>query len=201
MNKICKRCKIDKDITAFYKLNKSKDGHQHVCKTCEKEYKDRNKEHCENYRKLYVIQNKEKISEYRKEYNKINENKIAEQKQKYYEENKDRISLYYDLNKEKIAIRRKDYYKENKPYFIASAAKRKAIKLQATPSWLTDEDFKNIQKFYEESYYLRLLTGEEYHVDHIVPLQGKTVCGLHVPWNLQILTAKENIAKSNKFDT
>lgn len=201
MYKICKRCKVEKDIIEFYKMKKSTDGYQPACKSCEKHYKESNKDRTEAHRKQYKEQNKEKISAYHKKYNKLNEEKIAEQRRKYYEENKDKISAYYDINKEKIALRRKDYYKDNKACFIAYAAKRKAIKIQATPCWLTKEDFEAIEKFYEEAYNLKMLTGEEHHVDHIVPLQGKNVCGLHVPWNLQVLTARENIAKSNKFDS
>lgn len=201
ITKICKCCKIEKDLLDFYKKSRSKDGFQDKCKLCEKEYKKSNKDHLTVYRKNYSEANKDKLADYHKEHKIKNKDKIASQKRDYYEANKDRISLYYKINKDKIAERRKDYYLDNKSYFIACAAKRKAAKLQATPKWLTKEHLEQIQEFYKQSYDLKLLTNKEYHVDHIVPLQGKTVCGLHVPWNLQILTAEENIAKSNKFDT
>jgi hypothetical protein len=79
----------------------------------------------------------------------------------------------------------------------ASTAKRRAAKLQRTPLWLTQAHHKQIEQFYWEAAEVSKVVGEFYHVDHIVPLQGRTVSGLHVPWNLQILPAKENLSKGN----
>lgn len=76
------------------------------------------------------------------------------------------------------------------------AMKRHATKLNATPRWA---DLDAIEVFYEEARRLTAETGIEHHVDHIYPLRGKTVCGLHVHTNLQILTATENKRKSNKL--
>lgn len=72
----------------------------------------------------------------------------------------------------------------------AKAAKRRAAKLQATPPWADLEEIKNV---YLEAQYFGM------HVDHIIPLQGKNVCGLHVWDNLQLLSAVENIKKGNRY--
>jgi len=81
----------------------------------------------------------------------------------------------------------------------AKEAKRRAAKLLAIPSWLTEEDYKAMEAIYAEAKRLEAETGLIYHVDHIHPLQGKLVCGLHCPTNLQILTEAENCSKGNKF--
>ena len=80
------------------------------------------------------------------------------------------------------------------------AEKRRIRKLNATLNWLTDDDYLMMEDFYLEANRLTRTTDINHEVDHIIPLKGKLVCGLHVPWNLQILTKSENAQKSNKFE-
>lgn len=88
-----------------------------------------------------------------------------------------------------------------RPYVkAASSAKYRASKIKATPRWLTKEQKLQIDIFYQLKSDLLCVTGEIYHVDHIVPLKGINVCGLHVPWNLQILPADINCSKSNTYN-
>jgi hypothetical protein len=95
-----------------------------------------------------------------------------------------------------MAGAKRAWRKENKSKIAASNAKRRAEKLRATPSWV---DLKTIEAFYVEAQRLSKQTGLKHHVDHTVPLKGKGVCGLHVPWNLQVIPAVENMRKGNKF--
>jgi hypothetical protein len=73
-----------------------------------------------------------------------------------------------------------------------------ASKKSATPNWLDDSMEESIQDIYWLADDLRKVSPDNYHVDHMVPLQGKNICGLHVPWNLQVLPADLNISKKNK---
>lgn len=72
-------------------------------------------------------------------------------------------------------------------------ARYNAAKIQATPTWLTKEHYAQINEIYAQAARLGLT------VDHQIPLRGKTVCGLHVPWNLQLLTSDENCRKGNRL--
>ena len=101
-------------------------------------------------------------------------------------------------------IRASDYYYDNryKPEFQAKrckeAAKRRATKIKATPEWLSEDHIREIDYLYWLSKDISITSGEQYHVDHIIPLKGKGVCGLHVPWNLQVIPSDINLRKSNK---
>lgn len=81
--------------------------------------------------------------------------------------------------------------------YAADAAKRRAAKLRRTPAWA---DADKIRKFYADAKIMSEITGEKWHVDHIVPLRGKKVSGLHVHYNLQILPGTENDRKANIFE-
>jgi hypothetical protein len=82
----------------------------------------------------------------------------------------------------------------------AYEAARRAFKLQRTPAWLTDIDKERIQNEYKLAALQTKITGEPWHVDHIIPLQGKLVSGLHVPSNLRAMRGIDNISKNNNFE-
>lgn len=121
----------------------------------------------------------------------------------HYIKNRERVlatvAEYRSNNKELVKQRDKDYAKRNPHKLRAIKSRRKKKIIRATPKWLTKEQLLEIEWFYQEAIRLEQETDIIHQVDHIIPIQGKTVCGLHVPWNLQVLTAKENRAKSNKL--
>jgi hypothetical protein len=116
---------------------------------------------------------------------------------------KQRASEWYYANKEYALNRNKlgseRWRKANPDKHCARQNLRRANKLKATPMWLTELHKVQIACKYSVAAMLSKNTEEQYHVDHIVPLKGKTVCGLHVPWNLQVIPAQENLRKSNKI--
>ncbi len=91
----------------------------------------------------------------------------------------------------------KNHAKNNPDLYAAKTSKRRAAKLQRTPKW--DSESHLIQAKYQLANMLTRETGKPHHVDHIIPLQGKKVCGLHVFSNLRVILGEENIKKSNKF--
>ena len=135
--------------------------------------------------------------EYFVEYNRSE--KGTANKRKYYEANKDLvIAKALAHSAEKKRERRAKWVKENPEKKRALTNARRRRYKQATPKWLTKEQKTEIRQFYTEAQRLMKETGRRFEVDHIEPIQGEDVCGLNVPWNLQILLKEENLKKSNK---
>lgn len=142
--------------------------------------------------------------DYMREYRIKNKDRMKQLRDKYYEDNKDKLKesfrQYYLNNREKRREAGKLHYEQNKSFYLAYSKTRKATIKRACPNSLSEEDFEKIKQIYLECKKISDETGIVHHVDHIVPLNGENVCGLHVPWNLQIITAEENLRKSNKYE-
>jgi hypothetical protein len=147
---------------------------------CKRKWRENNREKDRACKLAHYHRNKEQYKEYR-------------QLEYVQQARKDCLERRRLSGKKKASD--KQYYLENKGKFKANSKLRKHLKLLATPMWARSG---KIRKKIEEIY---INCPEGFHVDHIVPIKNKMICGLHVPWNLQYLSAEENLRKSNKFLT
>lgn len=196
--KICIQCEIPRPIDSFYKG-------RNVCKSC---YSDRNQTYRSTHKQYFVEkgaqwyqENKEQIIIEKKVYRQEHKEQIATYKKAYRRQHMERILQYETQWRKQNQDWITNWNASNRHIINAISAKRRAALLNATPPWLTQEHMKEIEEFYLLAQELAWLNdnGKPFHVDHIIPLQGEGVCGLHVPWNLQLLPALVNIRKSNKF--
>jgi len=137
-------------------------------------------------------------ADYFKAYNKSEAGKEA--KQEYYAKNRDAVIARAQARpaEEKRAYKQK-YKQENPDLYKALTSFRRKRFQDATPKWLTHSQKTAIRELYKIAMIMSRTTKERYVVDHIVPINGETVCGLHVPWNLRVITQDDNLAKSNKL--
>lgn len=148
---------------------------------------------------------KEERAAYMREWRKRNADKEAAYRNKpeAKERSREYQAAYWEAKKEQLKPLRKEQGKEwrqaNPAKVAAHAAKRRAMLLRATHSWLTSDDLWMIDEVYDLCALRSRITGVKHHVDHIYPLQGRKVCGLHTPFNLQVLPAKVNQSKRNRL--
>jgi hypothetical protein len=134
---------------------------------------------------------------------KENPEKRRARQNKWYLANKQQaraaIEKWRKENVEKQQIATRNWGLLNRDRRAATLAKRRAAKLQRTPGWLSLADFEAMAFIYQLARILSEASGIPHHVDHEIPLQGELVSGLHVPSNLQVITASENTSKSNRW--
>lgn len=187
--KKCSRCKTIKPFNAFSFCKANKDGYQGWCQSCINETRRKPPEPPEVVEQRKAEQRRIKL----------------EKKRSYYLANKEKhvinMALNYQKNKTEVKQRIARWKKENVAKVNAYVMKRHAKKLNATPSWLTDDDHWLIEEVYDLARLRSHMLGFIWHVDHVIPLQGKNVCGLHVPYNLQVIPSSENCSKRNQFES
>lgn len=154
------------------------DGHLNSCKACRRKWDNE-----------YKKENKDLLYKQTKEWKQINANKVSEYRKLHYTLNKEHqiesFKKWRDVNRERHALTK-----------TTNNAKRRATKRSATPWW---SNLSAIKEIYRAARELTLLTGIQFHVDHIVPLIHEDVQGLHVPANLRIVPYYENCSKGNKL--
>lgn len=137
-------------------------------------------------------------AEYFKQYN---QTEIArEAKRKYYEKNRDAVIARAQARPLSEKRKWQKAWKDRNLLWVRADTKARRRKHRlATPKWLTRRQKSEIRQLYQIAMTMTKTTGEQYVVDHIVPLRSEFVCGLHVPWNLRVITREENLIKSNQI--
>lgn len=149
----------------------------------------RNEENAKRLKREWYLKNRELSIARAKARDAANPEQARERKRAWKKRNPENQKMHVNI------------WKEKNPHKLNSYnGKRRAAKLLRTPKWLTVDDLFIIEEAYHLAKLRTELTGIPWHVDHILPLQGRKVSGLHVPSNIQVIPAKENLKKSNRHD-
>jgi hypothetical protein len=173
-SKVCSMCKSNKPLAMFSPDVRTRSGVQSRCKPCQAAV-------CKTLR----TSNPEK-----------HQAAVKTSTQKHYAAKLKRNAAYRLDNPEKIAAWKRQDRLKNRGRVLADNAYRRAATKQRTVAWA---NLATIKSIYEEAQQISMLVGEWYHVDHVIPLMGKNVCGLHFEGNLQIIPAIENLRKGVNY--
>lgn len=111
---------------------------------------------------------------------------------------KNRVAKYRKNNPEKHLNCSLKWQKNNRDKANKNNAQYKLMKKEATPKWLTKDHLELIKMKHQLARYLTEVTGIKWVTDHIIPIRGKNVRGLHVPWNIRVISHSENCSKGER---
>lgn len=216
--KTCPKCGEEKPLNAFHRDPIQKNGRHPYCKVCKAAItaarRAANPERARAQARAWIAANpdKKKISGAKwRAKNAGHTTKWAQQNKARHQElqrkwriaNPDKIRAgaqrHYAQNKDRHKAVGKRWQIANPQKLTEIANRRRARKIQAMPAWLSAIQLAQIQEHYEIAAALTCQTGVKHHVDHIHPLIGRNFRGLHVPWNLQVITATENHRKGRRL--
>ncbi len=146
-------------------------------------------------RNRYHDNKEDRLEYFRDRYIECRDRKLTTSR-KWREANPDYQRNYYASNRDRLLEQKREYARANSDKVNAINARYRASKLQRTPEW-ADLDLINV--FYALAKEMTEETGIPHHVDHIIPLQGENVSGLHVATNLQVIPAADNFSKGNSY--
>lgn len=201
--KICTCCKEEKAITLFSKKKTGKYGVRTQCKQCllikGREYTQNNSEAANARSKQWKKDNPEKVLAYKKQYSIDKDIEIKAYRESRKDIDKALSKIWALNNKDKTSAYSKKWQQHNQHYKTAIQNKRRMNKTRASVIW--DIELTNFVSL-EASHLCTLrknITGYNWHVDHVIPLQGITVSGLHVWNNFAVIPAAQNMSKGNRY--
>lgn len=173
------------------------------CKPCEREYmaayRVANKDRLLAARRSHYEANKQAYKDQARAWKAAHPDVMRELSRRYYAKNREqeqrRLAEWEQRNQERRREAKKQWRIDNHAKLAAQCRARQARKLCATPKWA---DRALIEVEYALAMWCSKVMGEPYHVDHIIPLQGELVCGLHVHNNLQVIPQVANLSKGNR---
>lgn len=211
MKKLTRREAIEGGVMYYFTGDECKNGHtskrrttSRDCYSCalqrSKTWRNGNKDYHKKYNHDYHLEHKEEEAQRTKKYY---DNMRKNHTEILHKRQAKNSRKYIRSHKTEHNARNKVYRQNNKGIINAKTAKRRARKLNATPHWAKLDIIKQIYIECQEINTINKMCGGsgKFVVDHIIPLQGNTVCGLHVDNNLNIITENENNIKFNKFNS
>lgn len=188
IKKICSKCREEKPLSDFYRNVSGTHGVRGDCRAC---------------KAIYHVENQKKIKATRAAHYAANASQLNAISRAYYAANIDKASAsnasYYAKNKSERQAYNKAWQAANPENLRANCSRRRSAKLNANPAW--DAELTDLVAIEAADLCVKreAATGFEWHVDHMIPLQARTACGLHTWANLQVIPQSLNLKKHNKM--